>query len=169
MSAFFVARATIDATVSAFIAQEGPLSLDAATELGRALWAHNAEAVRWLYDLDTRGEEERLEHAANLAEVANYTWKPRALTLAVMVKSLRCLCYQCSEGPVMETALYERMDELCNGYEATGVYDTTAYQRAPWGLDDGWPSELTPEGEQLVIPGCERNRAVTKGQLDLFG
>lgn len=30
-------------------------------------------------------------------------------------------------------------------------------------------SELTPAGEQLVIPGCERNLAPSKAQLDLFG
>lgn len=30
-------------------------------------------------------------------------------------------------------------------------------------------SELTPEGEQLVIPGCERNRSARMRQLDLFG
>ena len=30
-------------------------------------------------------------------------------------------------------------------------------------------SELTPAGEQLVIPGCERNFAPGKRQLDLFG
>ena len=29
-------------------------------------------------------------------------------------------------------------------------------------------SELTPAGEQLVIPGCERNLAPTARQLDLF-
>ncbi len=38
MSAFFVAVATIDAAVSAFLAEEDPLSLDAATQLGRELW-----------------------------------------------------------------------------------------------------------------------------------
>ena len=30
-------------------------------------------------------------------------------------------------------------------------------------------SELTPAGEQTVIPGCERNFAPGKRQLDLFG
>lgn len=29
--------------------------------------------------------------------------------------------------------------------------------------------ELTPAGEQAVIPGCERNLAPAKRQLDLFG
>lgn len=32
-----------------------------------------------------------------------------------------------------------------------------------------WPSELTPSGEQLVIPGCERNLATKAKQLDLWG
>lgn len=95
-----------------------------------------------------------------------------------MVKSLRCLRYQCSEGPVIETALYERMNEICDAYEATGVYDTAAYERAPWGLEDADPApapscllttELTPEGEQFVIPGCERKRSKALRQLDLFG
>ena len=55
-------------------------------------------------------------------------------------------------------------------YDETGVQDTAEYRQAPWGLDvTDYASELTPVGEQLVIPGCERNRARTKGQLDLFG
>jgi len=29
-------------------------------------------------------------------------------------------------------------------------------------------TELTPAGEQMVIPGCERNAAPTVRQLDLF-
>lgn len=31
-----------------------------------------------------------------------------------------------------------------------------------------FPSELTPEGEQTVIPGCERNLSPKATQLDLF-
>jgi len=31
-----------------------------------------------------------------------------------------------------------------------------------------YASELTPEGEQYVIPGCEKNRDPEKRQLDLF-
>ena len=170
MSAFFVAAATIDAAVSAFIAKDGPLSLDDATQLGRELWALNAEAVRWLYDLDTGGAEDREEHAANVREAAAYAWTPRDYTLAVMVKSLDCLHYQCFEGPIRETPLFQRLAALTARYDETGVQETVDYARAPWGLDvAGFRSELTPEGEQLVIPGCEGNRAKTKGQLDLFG
>ena len=182
MSAFFVGPATIDATVAAFLAQEGPLDLTAATALGRALWAMNAEAVRWRYDLDTGTPEERAEHQANLAEIVGYVWTPRDLTEAVTVKSLDCLHYQCCEGPVRETALYGRLTALANHHDVSGVRETEEYERAPWGIEDAaspaeappaaapmFRSELTPEGEQLVIPGCERNLSKTLRQLDLFG
>lgn len=33
----------------------------------------------------------------------------------------------------------------------------------------GYRCELTPEGEQAVIPGCERNASPKARQLDLFG
>ncbi|TNC65797.1 hypothetical protein [Rubellimicrobium roseum] len=182
MSTFFVTRVTIDAAVAAFIAEGGPLSLEAATDLGRALWAMNAEAVRWRYDLDTGTPEEHAEHEANLAAVASYAWTPRDLALAVIVKSLDCLHNQCCEGPVCETALYGRLTALANHHDAGGVRDTAEYEQAHWGLDEVDPpaeagapsgvrfrSELTPEGEQLVIPGCERNRSSKLRQLDLFG
>jgi len=32
----------------------------------------------------------------------------------------------------------------------------------------GYATELTPEGEQMVIPGCERNRAPGVVQWSLF-
>lgn len=35
--------------------------------------------------------------------------------------------------------------------------------------ENGWTTELTPEGEQHVIPGCERNASPKARQLDLFG
>lgn len=130
MSAFFVAAATIDAAVSAFLAKEGPLSLEAATQLGCELWAMNAEAVRWLYDLDTGSDEDRQEHRANLADVAAYAWTPRLLTLAVMVKSLDCLHYQCCEGPIRNLPLHKRLAALTARYDETGVQETTEYERA---------------------------------------
>lgn len=36
-------------------------------------------------------------------------------------------------------------------------------------VPDRYRTELTPAGEQTVIPGCERNFAPGKRQLDLFG
>lgn len=176
MSAFFVARATIDATVALVIAEEGPLSPEGATDLGRALWAMNAEAVRWRYDLDTGTSKERAEHAANLAEVATYAWTPRDLDVAVFVKSLDCLVYQCAEGPCRETPLFQRLASVAISHTPSGIRETDSYRRAPRGLEEEnlpveatFRSELTPEGEQFVIPGCERNRSKVLRQLDLFG
>ena len=159
MSAFFVAPATIDAAVSAFIAKDGPLSLDAATELGRALWTMNAKAVCWRYGLDTVSDEHDQEHTANLADAAAYAWTSRPLTLAVMVKSLDCLFYQCSEGPVCNLPLFKRLEALTCQYEETGVQETVAYRQAPWGLDD----EAEPKDDE---PG--RGLAQAPGQLALF-
>lgn len=154
MSAFFVAPATVDAAVSAVLAQEDPLSLDAAMRLGRASWAMNAEAVRWRYDLDTGDEQDRQEHAASLARVASYVWTPRRLTLAVMVKSLDCLHDQCVEGSVPDTALFQRLAALTARYGETGVRETDAYRRAPWGLDvTDRPSAPGPEGEPWAASG----------------
>ena len=124
MSAFFVAAATI-------IAKEGPLSLEAATQLGRELWAMNAEAMRWLYDLDAGSDEDRQEHRANLADVAAYAWTPRTLTLTVMVKPLDCLNNQCFEGALRDTALFKRLSALTARYDEAGVQDTAEYRRAP--------------------------------------
>lgn len=44
-----------------------------------------------------------------------------------------------------------------------------AAKAQPAYLDGLFATELTPAGEQLVIPGCERNLAPAKTQLDLFG
>lgn len=186
MSAIFVARANVDAAVGAFIAHEGPLSLEAATALGRALWAMNAEAVRWSYDLGTGTPEERAEHEAALAAASAYAWTPCDLSVAVMVNSLECLHQQCCEGHVRDTPLSGRLTALANHYDASSLRETNEYDRTPWGPDEDlapelpepppaapaarpvFRSELTPEGEQLVIPGCERNGSKRMQQLDLF-
>lgn len=73
-------------------------------------------------------------------------------------------------------------DWLC--YMATGGHETIASLKTSGmflsRLDNGcdfepvaerqeYRSELTPIGEQLVIPGCERNLAPAAKQLSLFG
>lgn len=51
--------------------------------------------------------------------------------------------------------------------QATCGHETADAARAV--LDRGYKTELTPAGEQLVIPGCERNTTdTTKKQLNLF-
>jgi len=61
-----------------------------------------------------------------------------------------------------------------NGYSppvalSTPFDDPEGVWRYPGG-EIGWTTtELTPAGEQAVIPGCERNESPRATQLDLFG
>ena len=48
-------------------------------------------------------------------------------------------------------------------HNRTGEMDNIIHPPEPF------RTELTPAGEQTVIPGCERNFAPGKRQLDLFG
>lgn len=41
-------------------------------------------------------------------------------------------------------------------------------ERSTWGKASEYRTELTPAGEQAVIPGCEMDAAPGKRQLDLF-
>ena len=59
-------------------------------------------------------------------------------------------------------------DERDFAYRAP-PFDTRAQAVAHMATFDPFRSELTPTGEQLVIPGCERNLAPERRQLDLFG
>jgi len=53
---------------------------------------------------------------------------------------------------------YRNGDRLHAGYWITDSRTPRAY-----------PSELTPIGEQLVIPGCERQPVAGNRQMNLFG
>ena len=54
----------------------------------------------------------------------------------------------------------ERFQAMCE--------ELLAAARAEDQRNPPYRSELTPAGEQLVIPGCERNLAPAARQLDLF-
>lgn len=70
---------------------------------------------------------------------------------------------------------YANGDTRWYGYLCTGRQESIASLKADGmflsRLDNGntYRTELTPAGEQAVIPGCERNFAPGKRQLDLFG
>ncbi len=50
-----------------------------------------------------------------------------------VLKSLRCLIYQCSEGSVPETDLYRALDKLAGSIALDIVRDLPAYDEAEWG------------------------------------
>ena len=64
------------------------------------------------------------------------------------------------------------LDETQNGRACAWGYATPAdlirHYEGQAQRRVGYRSELTPAGEQLVIPGCERNLAPAARQLDLF-
>lgn len=71
---------------------------------------------------------------------------------------------------------YAQGDTRWYGYLATGGHETIASLKASGmflsRFEEGpqpFATELTPAGEQAVIPGCERNFAPGNRQLDLFG
>lgn len=65
-----------------------------------------------------------------------------------------------------------RRAQIMAFYGVTADEELRAFQVAVDGLEPDpalFATELTPIGEQLVIPGCERNLSPAKKQLDLFG
>jgi len=65
-----------------------------------------------------------------------------------------------------------RRAQIMAFYRLTSYQELAAFQAAIDGIECEpvtFASELTPIGEQLVIPGCERNLAPAAKQLSLFG
>ena len=106
MSAFFVTKKTIDVVVMAM----RPALMtndDTANAFGRKLYEMNAEALRQRYQLD--GTQELTDY---LEEAKNYTFEEhKDISDAQLIKSMNCLAYQCCEGDVDESDLYQRLEK----------------------------------------------------------
>lgn len=92
-------------------------------------------------------------------------------------------CFENYDGDAVAVALYRRAQKnpklaaniwryLCR-QSVTECAAKNAHRRnlSAWSRElvrRDYPTELTPEGEQTVIPGCEKNAAPGKRQLDLF-
>ena len=133
MSAFIVEDKTINRVVSHLewdrdgqawtmhrLEKEGlPIISD---ELGQAMFALNVEAVEQRY-----GEGEAKEFRD-----LNYRYSPQNAKIHQVLKSLRCWIYQCSEGSVPETPLFQIMDEYSSALALIIVSDMPEYERANW-------------------------------------
>ncbi len=129
MSAFLVGHQTIDAVVSLKLqdpSSRKPISLETAQKLGRSLWLLNALALEDRYEQETANDY--------LETIGHYQWTPRNDAIPVLLKSARCFLYQCSEGDVPETALYQEITDLCDSFKDRGWERTAEYDGAPWGL-----------------------------------
>lgn len=98
--------------------------------------------------------------------------KGRRLTVAP-INSTLCRISDYRTGLCISNEHTGDMREAAQGFAdmvECGAYDLDAAMGncAPHYTLNGYNTELTPEGEQTVIPGCEKNLAPGTKQLDLF-
>ena len=93
-------------------------------KLAKAMFQLNCDGVNARYG---EGEAEKFRPL-------NFTYKPEVDTFRVQVlKSLQCWLYQCSEGDVPETKLYQFFEEVSHHVALKIVMDLPAYDTAKWG------------------------------------
>ena len=94
----------------------------------------NTEALNQLANalllLNKRAVNDRYNET-NLVQVMKYKEEPT--TEIQVVKSLHCLKYQCSEGDVLKSRLYQFLKELISVIEGNIVDKMPEYEKAYWG------------------------------------
>jgi hypothetical protein len=142
VSAFVVDDQTINRVLSHLSADEyralvtaafgdGTLWRDRPTDadLGAALRDLNVRAVLARYP-DCSLEADDLPGPSPLLP---YAYAPILVGAHQALKSLHCLLYQCSEGDVPETPLYQALDGLSNRWAHEIVSKLPEYDQAVWG------------------------------------
>ena len=87
--------------------------------LGQRLWVMNTKAV------DTRYDEN------NPFEL--YRFDFRVSRPVQIYKSCRCYLYQCAEGDVPESPLYQDLEKLCTRLATEIISGLPEYDQADWG------------------------------------
>jgi hypothetical protein len=142
MSSFLVNERTMQNACEAILFAEdatwygeyAEYTAEAVTMLGRELYALNNDALdaRYPHDTEGRDELERTFEGRGFELI-----RPRECFDPAMVqrfKSLGCLLYQCSEGDVPATELFQRA-ELAKGKLAIRMVEASSlYDAAKWGL-----------------------------------
>jgi hypothetical protein len=116
MSAFIVSERTMHRAVHALMPQDAPCQ--ACDEIGQQLYRLNAEAV--------------LQRYGRPEGVPEYRYAVVFPPLIQQLKSLSCLIYQCSEGNVPQTALYQSLLRRKIDLAAEIVHSLEEYDRADW-------------------------------------
>ena len=127
MSAYFVEKETVDGAIGAILHSGFFMSLEQATSLGRSLWLLNAVALEQRYEEQTAQDY--------LDTINTYVWQPQAQDRLVLIKALDCLVYQCSEGNVPKSDLYQWASGIADKMAGPALRKTQGYYAAPWGLD----------------------------------
>lgn len=132
MSAFLVSRETMHRAVAAIEQSSdrfgaGPLGhlpdAKAMSALGRQLYKMNVDALRQRYP------------AQRFCPPANYAWRSRPIDPLSGFFALDCLLYQCTEGNVPETPLYQAAARVRDGLARVAAHDAANAKNVPW----DWP------------------------------
>ena len=140
MSAFIVEDTTINRVVT-WLKREGAPSHFTLDRLARKYCVDLAsdqwdeKLARAMFQLNCDGVNARYgEGEAGKFRPLNFTYKPEGDTFLVQVlKSLQCWKYQCSEGDVPETKLYQFFEEVEHHLALQIVIRSPEYDKAKWG------------------------------------
>jgi hypothetical protein len=124
MSAFIVSEKTMHRVVHAMMPQDAPC--EACDEMGRQLYRLNAEAVKHRYS--HRSPEE----VGAAGDFSGYKYAVIFPPLIQQFTSLSCLIYQCSEGKVPETPLYQTLKRRQISLAIEIVCNLAEYRQAEW-------------------------------------
>lgn len=146
MSAYIVADTTINTILSHTNADDFRGLLDAAAatftldegergdaDLGEAMRLLNTAAVLQRYP-DCSLERGDLPGPVGAdGRLPAYAYAPLLVSAVPAYKALRCLLYQCAEGTIPTTPLYQALDALSNRWAQEIVCKLPEYDRAVWG------------------------------------
>src|SRR5205807_959972 len=140
MSAFMVEDQTINRVVTWLKreVQDGRFRLDwLAREYGVDLTSDNwdEKLAQAMFQLNCEGVNARYgEGEAEKFRPLNFMYKTEIYhSLVQVLKSLRCWKYQCSEGDVPDTKLYQFFEEVGHHLAVQIVMDLPEYDTATWG------------------------------------
>ena len=133
MSAFIVSRETMHRCVAAIEqSSERPLSgplghlpdAKAMSALGRRLFEMNAAAFAARY------RESPIEHVGPAP--TDYCWRRRPVSPLAGFYALDCLLYQCAEGEVPQTALYQAVERVRDALARLIAHNLASKEKLPW-------------------------------------
>lgn len=136
MFAFQVELETIHDVCTAWLRYaKRPMDMNA---LGRDLICMNADAVHWRY---ADHPDADMDRDATYDDAARYQWEPSIASIHQLAKSVDCLIYQCSEGPIMDRPQYDALTALaeCIPVDREGP----TYANASWSYWEKYHSEAS--------------------------
>ena len=116
MSAFMVSARTMHRAVHALMPHDAPCV--ACDEMGQKLYQLNSQAI--------------LARYGRPGDVPDYRYAVVFPPVIQQLKSLQCLIYQCSEGKVPESALYQLMLKRKGELASEIISNLPEYDQADW-------------------------------------